>query len=259
MVVAIGGYVSLPDGHQFPPGAISFPAVLTAVENMVAANAVAYDAIHAAIPGACVGLVQNMIAFTPADPEREADVRGTRHADQLFNRMFLDAAAGKADFIGVNYYFRGRVTGLDAPVARDHPAARLRSGHVATGPSFRPTSPSARRKCSDFGSEIYPEGFRAVLDIAATYGLPLYVTENGVADAYDGRRARFLGDHLAVLAQAIAEGVDVRGYFHWVAGRQLRVGARLCDEVRPPLLRRGLARTSAEAQRRPLPRRLQDE
>ena len=31
MVVAIGGYVSLPDGHQFPPGAISFPRVLTAV------------------------------------------------------------------------------------------------------------------------------------------------------------------------------------------------------------------------------------
>src|SRR5215212_4025050 len=47
MVVAIGGYVSLPDGHQFPPGAVSFPAVLMAVEHMVQANAAAYDAIHA--------------------------------------------------------------------------------------------------------------------------------------------------------------------------------------------------------------------
>ena len=54
-----------------------------------------------------------------------------------------------------------------------------------------------------------------MLDTAATYGLPLYVTENGIADADDSRRPKFLRDHLAVLAQAIAEGVDVRGYFHW--------------------------------------------
>ena len=214
MVVAIGGYVSLPDGHQFPPGAISFPAVLAAVENMVAAHAAAYDAIHAAIPGAQVGLVQNMIAFTPADPEREADVRGTQHADQLFNRMFLDAAASKADFIGVNYYFRGRVTGLDKPLAEDIPLLDFVAA-TAYRTEHSPDLPECPGECSDFGSEIHPEGFRQVLDTAASYALPLYVTENGIADADDSRRARFLHDHLAVLAQAIAEGVDVRGYFHW--------------------------------------------
>jgi beta-glucosidase/6-phospho-beta-glucosidase/beta-galactosidase len=214
LVVAIGGYVSLPDGHQFPPGAISFPAVLAAVENMVAANAAAYDAIKAHDPGARVGLVQNMIAFTAADPDREADRRGAEHADQLFNRMFCDAAAGKADFIGVNYYFRGRVTGLDAPVARDVPLLDFVAA-TAYRTDQAPHMPECPGECSDFGSEIHPEGLRAVLETAASYGLPLYVTENGIADADDTRRARFLRDHLAVLGQAIADGIDVRGYFHW--------------------------------------------
>ena len=75
-----------------------------------------------------------MIAFTPADPASARDRRATEHADYLFNRLYLNAVvkgredldvdgrvtpgerhperAGKADFIGLNYYFRSRVTGL---------------------------------------------------------------------------------------------------------------------------------------------------
>jgi beta-glucosidase len=41
------------------------------------------------------------------------------------------------------------------------------------------------------------------------------VTENGIADAADAKRARFLVAHLAQLEAALASGVDVRGYFHW--------------------------------------------
>ena len=208
MVVAIGGYLSLPDGHQFPPGAISFPAVLAAVQNMVEANAAAYDAIAwAGDPrGAQVGLVQNMIAFTPADPAR----RTSRHATSptsCSTACSYAAAVGdtwtrtasptpasaarhghKADFIGVNYYFRGRV---GRARCAGHAADRLLDFLPGTGYRWAGAPDRrrrARRTCSDFGSEIYPEGFRQVLRTAASYGLPLYVTENGIADAGDDRR-----------------------------------------------------------------------
>jgi len=77
LVVAINGYVNIGIfGGAFPPGALSFPAALRAVTNLERANAAAYDALHAAdrrdADGdgvrARVGVVQNMIAFTPADP-----------------------------------------------------------------------------------------------------------------------------------------------------------------------------------------------
>ena len=46
-------------------------------------------------------------------------------------------------------------------------------------------------------------------------GKPIFITENGIADATDTKRARFLLDHLAVLHRAIQEGIPVVGYCHW--------------------------------------------
>ena len=66
---------------------------------------------------------------------------------------------GKADFIGVNYYFRGRVTGLDAPVARDIPLLDFVAA-TSYRTELSPDLPECLAQCSDFGSEIYPEGFR---------------------------------------------------------------------------------------------------
>jgi beta-glucosidase len=45
--------------------------------------------------------------------------------------------------------------------------------------------------------------------------VPIIVSENGLADASDSQRERFLLDHLAWLHRAIEEGADVRGYLHW--------------------------------------------
>ncbi|HEX8205157.1 MAG TPA: family 1 glycosylhydrolase, partial [Solirubrobacteraceae bacterium] len=130
LVVAASGYVNVPGvvAGYFPPGALSFDGAITAVRNLVRANAVAYDAVKRHDRRAQVGLVQNMIAFTPADPTAAADVAAAANADRLFNRLFLDAAVDgvvdenadgdvdpgerqpglghKADFVGVNYYFR---------------------------------------------------------------------------------------------------------------------------------------------------------
>jgi beta-glucosidase/6-phospho-beta-glucosidase/beta-galactosidase len=55
-----------------------------------------------------------------------------------------------------------------------------------------------------------------VLTFAGTLGVPIYITENGLADAADAKRGKYLYDHLLTLQGAITDGVaDVRGYFHW--------------------------------------------
>ena len=95
LVVTTNGYVNIPGAFAgwFPPGAFSFSAAVRSLQNLIAANAAAYDAIHRFDRSARVGLVQNMIAFTPADPASAADRAAADHADYLFNRLFLAGAS----------------------------------------------------------------------------------------------------------------------------------------------------------------------
>ena len=76
------------------------------------------------------------------------------------------------------------------------------------------------------GWEQDPSGLHEILTrVSRDYGsLPIYITENGAAfddgnvvDGYvdDPARVEYLEGHLAALARAIADGVDVRRYFAW--------------------------------------------
>ncbi len=65
------------------------------------------------------------------------------------------------------------------------------------------------------GWEIYPRGLAAVLQRYSAMGLPLFITENGIATGDDELRCRFLRDHIEVLANALDNGLEVLGYLHW--------------------------------------------
>ena len=66
---------------------------------------------------------------------------------------------------------------------------------------------------NDLGWEIHPQGLVDVIGrLHERYPGPVWVTENGVCDATDAYRARFIHDHLGALA---ASGLPVERYYHW--------------------------------------------
>jgi beta-glucosidase len=67
------------------------------------------------------------------------------------------------------------------------------------------------------GYESDPKGLYPVLkDYAARYpGVPLVVSESGIASESGKRRAEFTVRALQQIERVRAEGVDVRGYYHW--------------------------------------------
>jgi beta-glucosidase/6-phospho-beta-glucosidase/beta-galactosidase len=231
-VAAVEGYLNVPGvfAEWFPPGAFNYSAVIEALINQAHANAAGYDAIKKADPTSRVGLVEHMIAWRPARPSNTSDRRGAQHADYLFNRVFLDAAvkgdydenangtidageshpdlAHKADFVGVNYYRPGTVTGLPQPLSSHIPLYDF-IPRVEYSKKDCPTT------CSDLGWQIFPAGLKDTIDEAARYKLPVYVTENGIADARDRLRAKYIRDHVNAMKQAVRRGADVRGYFYW--------------------------------------------
>ncbi|WP_106401074.1 family 1 glycosylhydrolase [Actinocorallia populi] len=69
----------------------------------------------------------------------------------------------------------------------------------------------------EMGYEFYPQALENVLRRAASAGLPMFVTENGIATDDDTRRAEFIRLALEGVERCLADGLDVRGYYHWSA------------------------------------------
>ncbi len=225
----------------WPPGVIRPDLASTFLVNEAAGHVAAYNAIHAwdttvATPGqpaAFVGFTNNMIPARPANPVNPLDVQAAAAWNNYYNRWFPNAVidgwvdanfdgvqtpdeihpelVGKVDFMGVQYYGSSPIQGLGfAPI----PGFPFLEGL----PSMCAASAA---DCSDLGQPTGPGGFREVLDVAASYKLadgsqvPLCITENGIADAGDSKRPSYMVNHIAVVQDEIAHGMDIRGYTWW--------------------------------------------
>jgi beta-glucosidase len=209
------GYVEgiWPPGHKSPPEAAE------AFAGLLRAHAQAAQALRRHDPGAKVGVAQNLILFEPASRLSVPDWLAARGAAEAFDWAFYDSIqagrirlrspgfptldeplpelVGSADFFGANYYRRDLI--------RLSPSA----------PGFLQILPGPGPR-NDLGWEVYPEGLLRLLRQAfARYRLPIYVTENGIADARGDERPAYLRSHAYALTRALAEGIPVKGYFHW--------------------------------------------
>lgn len=121
----------------------------------------------------------------------------------------LELISAPLDALGVNYY---NPTRIQAPTSEGLPFEE------APVEGFRRTA---------FGWPVVPDGLRELLvSLKERYPAlpPVYITENGcsVEDVVtaDGTvpdldRIDYLDTHLQAVDAAVAQGVDVRGYFTW--------------------------------------------
>jgi beta-glucosidase len=208
-VYAMQGYIL---GEWPPCSTGAWATAARVLGNLARAHVAAYRVLHRHRPDARVGFAHSAPLIRPCDPTRARDRLAASVRDAILNRAFFHLIgarrsgarrASNLDFLGVNYYTRNVVRssgwGLGALVGR---ACRI-PHHGDDGPA------------SAIGWEIYPAGLRATLEDFSRYGLPILVTENGIATDDDSLRCEYLARHLAVLGEAIEAGLDVRGYLHW--------------------------------------------
>lgn len=110
----------------------------------------------------------------------------------LINRLKKDL-----DFIGINYYLK-----IDIKAKFSHPSKWI-------------TKWDGKSPRSDSGWGIYPKGIYTTTQRFKKFNLPLFITENGLSDAKDRLRAKFITEHLEQLVKSKNDGADIRGYFHW--------------------------------------------
>ncbi|MCK2212673.1 GH1 family beta-glucosidase [Actinomadura sp. ATCC 31491] len=217
------------------PGRALLTAALPAAHHQLLGHGLAVRALRAA--GAReVAITNNCTPVRPAS-EGEADLRAAEAYDILHNRLFndpvllgaypdlsayppgltcvqdgdLEVIATPIDALGVNYYNPTRIAAPAEDAGLPFADAGI-TGHPTTA----------------FGWPVVPDGLRELLTgLKARYGAalpPVHITENGCSQpdvptehgtVEDPGRIAFLEGHIAAMRRAMAEGVDVRGYFVW--------------------------------------------
>jgi beta-glucosidase len=181
----------------FPPGHQDMAEAAAVNARLAAAHRTATAAVRSGKGNPLVGTCLQLPAVEPFDPSNEDDVqRAAQMQHFLVDSHLSDLRAGGdvGDFVGLQYYTRIRVD-----------ADRV--------PAIAP--PEEGLETTQVDWEVYPQGFRSVLRRLGEVGLPIIVSENGIATADDAQRIRFLALHLEELRAAMGERIDVRGYMYW--------------------------------------------
>ena len=247
-------FVTATIGHElghFAPGIKSRAVAMQVAHHCLLSHGLAMEEMRSARSNLEVGIVLNLSPVYSAT-DSAADTQLAAREDGLLVRWYMDALlhaeypadileylaadapltqAGDAqliaqplDFLGVNYY------------------------HPIVSTAGRPFS-TARQgvAVTDMGWEVAPANFTELLmRLDRDYDLPpLFITENGAAyrdlvidgGVKDEERRAYIESHIRAIADAVGQGVDVRGYFvwslldnfEWAAGYSKRFGIYYVD------------------------------
>ncbi|MEB0001671.1 GH1 family beta-glucosidase [Cryobacterium sp. 10S3] len=218
------------------PGRQDLNVAVRAAHHLNLAHGLATAAIRAIDPSARIGVTNIVTDIVPAS-SLAGDQAAAARLDAVSNLVFLEPvfhgrySAGvhaaldayglrdaiepedlaiihaPLDFAGINHYQR--------VIAHDDASTPFSVREVAAQPAT-----------TSFGWSVIPESMTAVLQRVAREftSVPLYVTESGASyhdyvdpngDVIDTDRVAYLRGYIDAAGQAIAAGVNLKGYFVW--------------------------------------------
>lgn len=161
--------------------------------NLALAHKEAYRAIKRIKPNAQISIAKNNVYNIPFR-NNWLDNTLVTFNNWFGNYWFLNRIKNELDYIGLNYYF-------------------YHSLHIGWRGIERKNLEEPK---SDMGWRTYPKGiYYLTIELHNRYRKPIYITENGIANATDDMRQDFIREHLFWISQANHQGADVRGYFYW--------------------------------------------
>ena len=203
--------------HQVPATPAHWSRGLTlaahVIKNILFAHVQMYDLIKSMNPNIQVSLAHNILHFEPNQWWNPLDVPAAAVFNYEFNTPIYNfLKTGKfayhipgyvnvkdnryqgkkfMDYFGLNFYSRVAVCGA---MQTTH-----KKGEIMT----------------DMEYPMAPEAFRKALREAAALGLPIIITEAGLADVRDDRREFWFREHIRIIEEEIANGLPIIGVTWW--------------------------------------------
>jgi beta-glucosidase len=206
------------DEGAWPPFKKNRKSALKVMANLLKAHAAAYRAIHEISADLKVSFAHHIAILQPNNRFNPVD----NFLAWLFNKIF-NLSFWQSVLTGVLNFNLPGITGAKEPYNKelhnslDFIAFNYYTRYLVNTRGRQITGKGA--ETTDIGWDIYPEGLLAALKIAGYFAhrlnIPIYITENGIDDGSDRKRAKFILAHLMQVWQAIQEGIPVKGYLYW--------------------------------------------
>lgn len=230
----------------FAPGIKDRGLAMQPTHHLMLSQGLALQALRAEVRASKLGIVLNLSPMRAASQAPE-DLAKTRLEDGRLLRWCMDPLFKGAypddvlEFLGADapQVFAGDMQSIATPM--DFLGVNYCSRSVISGQGSWDVH-STGREVTDMGWEVYPEGLTELLvRLHTEYGVPsLYVTENGGAfkdqfvngRVHDQSRIDYIAHHIAAVADAMRQGVNLEGYmvwslldnFEWASGYEKRFG-----------------------------------
>lgn len=176
---------------EWPPQEKNNGKALWVYINLISAHKRAYKYIKKHHPRVQIGVAQQLADVQPYAQDSFSDEVVTKLMRYGWNWWWLNRIKKYQDFVGFNYYF---------------------TDYYSKWHRRNPQTPT-----NDLGWFMEPKGILPLMRrIAKHYpGKPIFITENGVADANDKYRQWWLKETMQALDAARKEDIPVAGYLHW--------------------------------------------
>lgn len=210
---------------RHPPGKQDWNLAATVLKNIFKAHIRIYKNLKSIKPEAKIGIVHNVLKTKSYTNWNPVELIAAKYVSKIVHDTFMEffktgifncylplasnvyyedkEAPNSLDFVGVNYY--------SSPLVKMNYLALLTFNftEVMQSTCFQ------GEVMSDAPFRLYPEGMYEAIKEVAALKHPIFITENGIADAKDDRRPIFIQRYLENVSKAVKEGFDVRGYFYW--------------------------------------------
>lgn len=174
---------------MWPPAMQSKKAFSSVLQNLITAHNRAARLIRGRSRRYQVSMAHH-VSHVYAGDDAYLSETTARQLSYWKNHYVIKRTIRSSTFIGLNYYGSDRVYG------------------------YRVHNPD--QQVSDMGWDMQPSDIHYVLeDLADRYKKPIFITENGLADADDQHRGWWLSQTIGAIHQAMQSGVSVLGYLHW--------------------------------------------
>lgn len=204
---------------HFPPGTHDVALGGIVFENILKAHVKTYKELKEQEKSVQIGLVQSTFQFEPYRRWHLGDWAIARVSSNVFNDTTLSFFRNGT----MNYYLPFQTSrtykDLDAPNTIDFIGLNYYSHHAYKFDfDFRKATqsiPIEGEEMTDMPYTIYTEGIYRAIEEVAQLGKPIIITENGIADAKDDKRGKYIKQSLYTVSKAIKDGYDIRGYYYW--------------------------------------------